>query len=374
MEVQRAAPGHPHRCRRPARCRPACPRSPLPARRWCSGRPPPHCGQCTRTAPASPGRRCAAPGRARRRKDGSPAPAAPGGGPAELLHRTSGPAARCRDAAARGRWRRGPAPAPRAAPAATCARTPARPPTRTARSRRRAASGPRDRAPAAKGTPPPTSAGAARRTSRTAARPPPPRDPRESRAAAPPRSRCRSFHTNIRSGGRCSRPLVLRLSQLKSSMPTGIPSRLRARDQVGLRRAEVHDRRQQQHVGLLLAEEGVVERIGRKMLLGQAQDRAQPFDLLLRDLPQHVRGVRVVHPQAQLLAQLVDGARLQLLRAMEARLLVVQAVAEAAEQRRRLGPRRRCAPWGPASARSRARPGRRPAARPWCRGAPAPPG
>ena len=74
------------------------------------------------------------------------------------------------------------------------------------------------------------------------------------------------------------------------------------------------------------------------MLLGQAQDGAQPFDLLLRDLPQHVRSLPVVHTQAQLLAQLVDGPRLQLPRALETRLLVVQAVAEAAEQRRRLGP------------------------------------
>ena len=61
-------------------------------------------------------------------------------------------------------------------------------------------------------------------------------------------------------------------------------------------------------------------------------------DLTRRNLAQHLRGGRVIDPQAQFLAQLVDRPRLQLAGTAQLGLLVVQAISEASQERRHLAP------------------------------------
>ena len=91
--------------------------------------------------------------------------------------------------------------------------------------------------------------------------------------------RCRSFQTNIRSGGTWSAPLVLRLSQLNTSIPTAIPAARGALDEVGLRRAKVHAWRDQYGVGPVAANKFVMKGIARDDTLDPCQQLAKALDL-----------------------------------------------------------------------------------------------
>ena len=140
------SPAPPHQRRQPAPYRRACRQSPLRAPHSCSTRPRQRVWTMTRAALH---RAIGGPHHHAREssKGGSRAPACPGGRPAELLDwRRRAPAARCRGGAHDHVG--GPRLARDAeAREAICGRRPARLPRQTARSTRRAAWAPTDRAP-----------------------------------------------------------------------------------------------------------------------------------------------------------------------------------------------------------------------------------
>ena len=109
-------------------------------------------------------------------------------------------------------------------------------------------------------------------------------------------------------------------------------------DEVGLGRAEVHQRRDQQDVGRLFLEKRLVERIDGQLSLGQGEHGIETRNLRRGQIAQS-RGHRVVVGlDAQLLAQLLHAAGLQLGRVPHRRLLVVHAVAQAAQEPGGVGP------------------------------------
>ncbi len=120
--------------------------------------------------------------------------------------------------------------------------------------------------------------------------------------------------------------------------PDRYPDGTRGSDEIRLRRSEVHQRRDEHHVRCLLAHERFVHRIDRQLPLGQSEDLVETLDLRVWQSAQGLRDTFVVSLDAKFLAKLLDAALLQPGCVSHARLLVMDAVAQAAQQPGNIGP------------------------------------